>query len=185
MCSQDRNGKLFLSFDPGISKDALKKISGEVRSWHLHTRSDLSFTDLARRINPVVAGWINYYGRSRPSELTRFWKRINAYLVRWIRQKYERLAPLRKALAKLREIAQRYPRMFTHSASRRTDTTPQVIRSTGGHSHAGPGGQRSSCRTAKNITGKRQGPRGLHLGVRGRPHTMHHKPATGIGPGQK
>ncbi|WP_405434772.1 group II intron reverse transcriptase/maturase [Streptomyces anulatus] len=113
-CSQDRNGKLFLSFDPGISKDALKKISGEVRSWHLHTRSDLSFTDLARRINPVVAGWINYYGRFRPSELTRFWKRINAYLVRWIRQKYERLAPLRKALAKLREIAQRYPRMFAH-----------------------------------------------------------------------
>ncbi|MEU5286851.1 group II intron maturase-specific domain-containing protein [Streptomyces sp. NPDC020755] len=84
-----------MSFDPGISKDALKKISGEVRSWHLHTRSDLSFTDLARRINPVVAGPINYYGRFRPSELTRFWKRINAYLVRWIRQKYERLAPLR------------------------------------------------------------------------------------------
>lgn len=113
-CSQDRNGKQFLSFDPGISKDALKKISSEVRSWHLHTRSDLSFTDLARRINPVVARWINYYGRFRPSELTRFLKRINAYLVRWIRQKYERLAPLRKALAKLREIAQRYPRMFTH-----------------------------------------------------------------------
>ena len=34
------------------------------------------------------------------------------------------------------------------------DTTPQVIPSTGGHSHAGPGGQRPSCRTAKNITGE-------------------------------
>src|SRR5690606_25491098 len=33
------------------------------------------------------------------------------------------------------------------------DTTPQVIPSTGGHSHAGPGGQRPSCRTAKKITG--------------------------------
>lgn len=29
--------------------------------------------------------------------------------------------------------------------------------STGGHSHAGPGGQRPSCRTAKNITGGRDG----------------------------
>ncbi|WSG22706.1 reverse transcriptase/maturase family protein [Streptomyces europaeiscabiei] len=28
-----------------------------------------------------------------------------------------------------------------------------LIRSTGGHSHAGPGGQRPSCRTAENITG--------------------------------
>ncbi|MDT0397462.1 hypothetical protein RM705_22625, partial [Streptomyces sp. DSM 41636] len=33
------------------------------------------------------------------------------------------------------------------------DTTPQVIRSTGGTSHAGPGGQRPHCRTAKKITG--------------------------------
>jgi RNA-directed DNA polymerase len=40
--------------------------------------------------------------------------RINAYPVRWIRKKYKRLAATRKALAKLREIAQRYPRMFAH-----------------------------------------------------------------------
>src|SRR5690606_14664330 len=39
------------------------------------------------------------------------------------------------------------------------DTTPQVIRSTGGHSHAGPGGQRPRCGTAENITGGRP-PRG-------------------------
>ncbi|MFF6999720.1 hypothetical protein ACFY93_32950, partial [Streptomyces sp. NPDC008313] len=31
--------------------------------------------------------------------------------------------------------------------------TPQVIPSTGGHSHAEPGGQRPRCRTAKKITG--------------------------------
>ncbi|WP_374210924.1 group II intron maturase-specific domain-containing protein [Streptomyces sp. MCA2] len=57
----------------------------------------------------MLAGWTNHYGRFRPSELTRFLKRIKPYLVRWIRQKYERLAPLRKALTKLREVAQRYP----------------------------------------------------------------------------
>lgn len=32
------------------------------------------------------------------------------------------------------------------------DSTPQVMPSTGGHSHAGPGGQRSCCRTTKNTT---------------------------------
>ena len=84
------------------------------RSWHLHTRSDLSFAELARRINPVVAGWINYFGRFRPSELDPLLQRINAYLVRWIRQKYKRLAAKRKAIVKLREIAQRHPRMFAH-----------------------------------------------------------------------
>ncbi|MET8831701.1 hypothetical protein ABZX40_38460 [Streptomyces sp. NPDC004610] len=40
--------------------------------------------------------------------------RINAYLARWIRQKYKRLAAKRKAIAKMQEIAQRYPRMFAH-----------------------------------------------------------------------
>ncbi|MET7718569.1 group II intron maturase-specific domain-containing protein [Streptomyces sp. NPDC005407] len=80
----------------------------------IDTRSELSFQELARRVNPVVAGWINYYGRFRPWELYPFLMRINAYLVRWIRQKYKRLAALRKAIAKMQEIAQRYPRMFAH-----------------------------------------------------------------------
>ena len=112
--SRTRHGRKFLAFDPAVSNDALKKMGGEVRSWHLHTRSDLSFQDLARRVNPVVAGWLNYYGRFRPWELYPLLTRINAYLVRWIRQKYKRLAAKRKALAKLGEIARRYPRMFTH-----------------------------------------------------------------------
>jgi RNA-directed DNA polymerase len=112
--SRNRHGVQFLSFDPAVSKDALKKMGREVRSWRLHTRSDLSFHELARRINPVVAGWLNYYGRFRPWELRTFVMRINAYLVRWIRQKYKRLAAKRKAHAKLVEIAQRYPRMFAH-----------------------------------------------------------------------
>ncbi|MEU1695677.1 group II intron reverse transcriptase/maturase [Streptomyces hirsutus] len=112
--SRNRHGRQFLSFDPAVSKDALKRMSREVRSWHLHTRSDLSLNELARRINPVVAGWLNYYSRFRPWELRTFAMRINAYLVRWIRQKYKRLAGRRKAHAKLVEIAQRYPHMFAH-----------------------------------------------------------------------
>ncbi|MBT2545819.1 group II intron reverse transcriptase/maturase [Streptomyces sp. ISL-44] len=112
--SQDKQGRQFLSFEPAISKDALKRISGEVRGWRLHRRSDLTFVELARRINPIVAGWINYYGRFYPAALIPLLQRINAYLVRWIRKKYRRLAALRKALRKMREIAQRYPRMFGH-----------------------------------------------------------------------
>ncbi|MFE5698976.1 group II intron maturase-specific domain-containing protein, partial [Streptomyces erythrochromogenes] len=112
--NRSRHGNLFLSFEPAVSKEALKRMGRELRSWHLHTRSDLSFHELARRINPVVAGWISYCSRFRRWELIPFTMRINAYLVRWIRQKYERLAAKRKAIAKMQEIAQRYPRMFAH-----------------------------------------------------------------------
>ncbi|WP_372412444.1 reverse transcriptase domain-containing protein [Streptomyces luteireticuli] len=111
---RNRHGKQYVSFTPAVSKDALKKISREVRSWQLHRRTDLSFQELARRINPVVAGWVNYYGRFRPWELHPLLMRINAYLVRWIRQKYKRLAAKRKAIAKMREIALRHPHMFAH-----------------------------------------------------------------------
>jgi len=112
--SRDKKGQKFLSFDPEISKEALKRLSAEVRSWHLHTRADLSFSDLARWVNPRVAGWMQYYGRFRRSGLDPLLARINAYLVRWIRKKYERLRAKRKAIAKMGEIAQRYPRMFAH-----------------------------------------------------------------------
>ena len=58
-----RQGReVFTSFLPAISKDALNKISAEVRSWRLHRRTGHTFADLAREINPVVRGWMQYYG---------------------------------------------------------------------------------------------------------------------------
>jgi Group II intron, maturase-specific domain len=44
------------------------------RSWRLHTRTDLSEADLTRRINPVVRGWMNYYGAFYPSALYPSWR---------------------------------------------------------------------------------------------------------------
>jgi RNA-directed DNA polymerase len=51
-----KTGKMFLSFNPAISNDALKRLNAEVRSWRLHHRTGLTEGDLARRINPIVRG---------------------------------------------------------------------------------------------------------------------------------
>ncbi|MFF4834256.1 group II intron reverse transcriptase/maturase [Streptomyces sp. NPDC001315] len=112
--NRDKHGRQSVGFAPGISREALTRIGRTVRSWNLHRRTGLTFHELARRINPMVAGWINYYSRFRWWELEPFAMRINAYLVRWIQKKYKRLVGKKKALAKLREIAKRYPRMFAH-----------------------------------------------------------------------
>jgi RNA-directed DNA polymerase len=109
-----KDGRVFLSFLPAISKDALKKISGVVRSWRLHRRITWTFADLAKAINSIVAGWMQYYGHFRRSALYPLLARINAYLMRWIRKKYKRLRAIRKAHRKLVEITQRCPRMFAH-----------------------------------------------------------------------
>ena len=113
---RDKNGKQFSAFNPAISKDALKRISAEVRSWRLHHRTGLDFAEMARRINPIVRGWMRYYGAFYRSVLYRLLARINAYLVRWIRKKYKRLRAKKKAFRCWRGIVKRFPRLFAHWA---------------------------------------------------------------------
>jgi RNA-directed DNA polymerase len=112
--ARNRQGKSFSAFLPAISKEALKKIGTEVRSWRLHHRTGHTFADLARRINPIVRGWMQYYGAFYRSALYQFLSRINAYLVRWIRKKYKRLRAEKKAIECWQGITMRYPRMFAH-----------------------------------------------------------------------
>jgi group II intron reverse transcriptase/maturase len=109
-----KHGKLFTGFNPAVSKDALKKIGAQVRSWRLHYRTQITEADLARRINPIVRGWMNYYGAFYRSALYPLLARINAYLMRWLRKKHKRLRGRKKARqAWERAVAQR-PRFFAH-----------------------------------------------------------------------
>ncbi|MFF0794738.1 group II intron maturase-specific domain-containing protein [Streptomyces spiralis] len=74
-----------------------------------------SLADLAREINPIVRGWIGYYGRFYPSELVKSLKRINHYLMRWAMQKYKRLRRRRmRAWDGLGKAARLYPGLFAH-----------------------------------------------------------------------
>ncbi|NIY69307.1 RNA-directed DNA polymerase [Streptomyces malaysiensis] len=112
--ARDRHGVNFTSFLPAISKEALKRISGEVRSWRLHLRTGHTFAELARKINPIVRGWLQYYGAFYRTALDSLLKRINAYLLRWIRKKYKRLRAYKKAKAAWERATRCYPRMFAH-----------------------------------------------------------------------
>ncbi|MGP3966015.1 group II intron reverse transcriptase/maturase [Nonomuraea sp. 3N208] len=112
--SRNKNGVTFTNFLPAISKDALNKISAEVRGWRIHWRTGQTFAQLARFINPIVRGWMQYYGAFYQSALRPLLQRINAYLVRWIRRKYKRLAGFNKSKQCFQGITQRYPRMFAH-----------------------------------------------------------------------
>lgn len=114
--SRDRQGRTFLAFLPAISPQALKKIGRVVRRWRLHRRIFHTFDELARAINPIVAGWMQYYGRFYRSKLSPVLARINAYLVRWIRNKYRRFDATRAAHRKLAELAASQPRLFRHWA---------------------------------------------------------------------
>ena len=111
-----KTGRMMTGFTPAISKDALNKISAQVRSWGLHRRTGLSEADLARWINPIVRGWMNYYGAFYRSALYPLLTRINAYLLRWLRKKHPRLRGRKKAQDAWARACQQRPRYFAHWA---------------------------------------------------------------------
>ena len=111
-----KDGRSFLSFSPAISRDALTKIGREVRSWRLHRRIGHTFGDLARWINPIVRGWMQYYGAFTRSALYPLLTRINAYLMRWVRKKYRRFQGRRQLQQAWQRVTTQYPRFFAHWA---------------------------------------------------------------------
>jgi RNA-directed DNA polymerase len=113
----NRNGtSMFTGFLPAVSKDALKRMSEEARSWRIHLRTGTELQDLADWINPIVRGWMTYYGRYYRTALDRLLRRINTYLMRWAQQRYKRLRPFRKARKWWQALTARQPRLFAHWA---------------------------------------------------------------------
>jgi hypothetical protein len=105
---------MFTGFNPAISKDALNKISAQVRSWGLHRHTEVSEADIAQRINPIVRGWMNYYGAFYRSALYPLLARINAYLMRWLRKKFKRLRGRKKAQQAWDRAVTTRPKFFAH-----------------------------------------------------------------------
>lgn len=113
--ARNKHGKNFVNFLPAVSRDAIKAMGREIRSWHIARRSDKSLDDLARMFNSIVQGWINYYGRFYKSMLYPLLRRINEHLVRWAMRKYKRLYRReRRAGELLAQIARRQPGLFAH-----------------------------------------------------------------------
>ena len=113
--AKNRYGVLFVTFTPAISPMAIKAIGHTIRRWRLHRRTGTTLQDLAEETNPLVRGWAIYYGRFYPTKVALLLRRINEYLVRWLRCKYKRLRGRpRRARELLAKIAKREPRLFAH-----------------------------------------------------------------------
>jgi RNA-directed DNA polymerase len=114
--ARNKHGVQFTSFLPAISKQALKKLSETVRSWRLHRRTGSTSAELAALINPVVRGWMSYYGRFFRSALYPLFRRISTYLLRWTMNKYKKLRTWKKSMQAMGDAAALRPRYFAHWA---------------------------------------------------------------------
>jgi hypothetical protein len=113
--AKNRSGELFVSFSPAVSVKAIKAMRQVLRCWKLPHRSDLATEDLVKWLQPVVRGWINYYGRFCPSALYRALSMVDELVVRWARRKYKGLKMhATRAWAWLKRLKTRQPDLLPH-----------------------------------------------------------------------
>lgn len=124
----------FTSWLPAVSKKAMKSMNGKMRSWSILRVSSCTLTDIAKAINPIVKGWINYYGKFYKSKLKDFMHTLNVKLAKWARRKYKSLRVSdNKAMNWLYKVSQESPNLLAHwtIGSRPTNGNNNKSRMTG------------------------------------------------------
>ena len=116
--AKNRWGKHFVSFLPAMSARAAKTVRATIRNWRLaSTRNNQRLEDLAQLVNPVVRGWMNYYGRFYRSKCVQILRHLNEALAAWVRRKYTKFRRRERAsMYWLGRIARRDRTLFAHWA---------------------------------------------------------------------
>lgn len=108
----------FVSFTPAVSKEAQKAMRKRVREARWRWRTEIEITDIAKYSNPILYGWINYYGMFCKSELNSVWRHFNRILIKWVMRKYKRLKGHKtQASLYLQRLSNDKPTLFAHWAS--------------------------------------------------------------------
>lgn len=85
-----QSGRVFCGFTPAVSPSALKAMRGKIRDLNIRRRTHVSLADIAQEVNPLLGGWIGYYGRHTPSALGPFLRYVNQTLLTWTMRKFKR-----------------------------------------------------------------------------------------------
>lgn len=110
-----RGGEAWTSFLPSVSAAATQRMRRRISEWTLHRQTPDSIHALALRYNPILRGWLNYYGTFYQSAMRKVFDHFDRRLLRWARRKYRKLARHPHRAARwLKKTAYRHPRLFIH-----------------------------------------------------------------------
>jgi group II intron reverse transcriptase/maturase len=113
--ARNRKHQYFLSFLPGASDDALKRMRETVRGWRMHRQTPATLADLAEQCNSTIRGWLNYYGSFYQSAMSKLFRYIDSRLEKWARSKYKTLwRQKRRSEQWLDKLKNELPHMFVH-----------------------------------------------------------------------
>ncbi len=110
-----KNGRLFLGYDCAISISSRKRIGGKLQQMNIERFNCRNIVGVASRLNPLIRGWIRYYGKYKMYELTKVFRLLSCRLVWWARRRYKRYrTSLKRAYKWLQRVREQYPTLFYH-----------------------------------------------------------------------
>lgn len=108
-----KDGFMFLGFDLSISVKAGKRILETIRHSQFHRWTGNTIEGIAAEFNPKLRGWINYYGKFRPSGMSFFIFAFHKRLIKWMQNKYKNFQyNIGKAYGMLMRIQKNNPTLF-------------------------------------------------------------------------
>jgi RNA-directed DNA polymerase len=117
LAENSQRGEWFTNWLPAVSQGSMRSMNEKTRKWEVLKKRDNTIQEIADVINPVLRGWINYYGKFYKTKLKSFMHIINVKLASWARRKYKNLrASEMKAIRWLHGVSQREPTLFAHWA---------------------------------------------------------------------
>jgi hypothetical protein len=103
------------AFTPAVSPAAMKAMRAKIRDLDIRRRTQASLEDIARILNPLLRGWIEYYGRYSRSALYPLFRYVNQTLLGWARRKFKRYkAHTVRAARFLQRQARTSAKLFVH-----------------------------------------------------------------------
>ena len=110
-----KRGNLFIGFDCAISISSRKRIAKKLEELNVNKLSFKSIVGVAQYLNPMIRGWVRYYGKFKMYELTKVFRLLSNRLVWWARKRYKRYkTSIRKAYKWLENVRKYYPTLFYH-----------------------------------------------------------------------
>lgn len=110
-----RDNKLFCGFNPAVSVSAMQAMRETIRDLNIRRQTQRSLNDIADLLNPLLRGWLGYYGRFAPSALYPVLRYVNQTLVAWAMRKFKRFKDHKiRASQFLQRLSKERPDLFAH-----------------------------------------------------------------------
>jgi len=106
---------MFLGYDCAISISSKKRINTKWKDLKIHRWTGTTLSEIAKKVNPIMRGVYNYYGKYKMWELGSVVRSFHFRLVKWVINKYKRFGrSYKKAYEWLRKVRDSFPTMFYH-----------------------------------------------------------------------